>query len=320
GQQRSTHIFQRATQGYMRRLAWRQLVQYARHRPSLYPWLAAHALAAYTPEDRGNHKGAYDVWARAYVFHRVLRGESKRFDFMARTLSFRTKYFTKGQAQAPEGRVESFPELWDAAPGAYVPLLARSKLVEVLEFAVQGVKRHPEALYDASHADVLAMLGAPHDDVVAIASAELERRFDPKLPDWTLVDALLGDARPTVRSLGQRFLATTAALWTMDLDRAMRSSAPPMRAPAPSRPASWSRASTTPTSSSNRPSGPTAISSIPRQSENFPDLSMMQRTVMTTSSGSRSASINLRDRSAVEGWEPSIRRSVPTVSSIKPSR
>ena len=127
GQQRSTHIFQRATQGYVRRLAWRQLVQYARHRPSQYPWLAAHALAAYGPEDRGNHKGAYDVWARAYVFHRVLRGESKRFDFMARTLSFRTKYVTKGQAQVPEGRVESFPELWDAAPGAYVPLLARSK-------------------------------------------------------------------------------------------------------------------------------------------------------------------------------------------------
>jgi len=222
GQQRSTHIFQRATQGYVRRLAWRQLVQYARHRPSQYPWLAAHALAAYAPEDRGNHKGAYDVWARAYVFHRVLRGESTRFDYMARTLSFRTKYVAKGQAQAPEGRVESFPELWDAAPGAYVPLLARSKLVEVLEFAVQGVKRHPEALYDAAHADVLAMLGAPHDDVVAIASAELERRFDPTLPDWTLVDALLGDARPTVRSLGQRFLATTAALWTTDLDRAMR--------------------------------------------------------------------------------------------------
>lgn len=220
GQQRSTHIFQRATQGYVRRLAWRQLVQYARHRPSQYPWLAAHALAAYAPEDRGNHKGAYDAWARAYVFHRVLRGESTRFDFMARTLSFRTKSITKGQP--PEGRVESFPELWDAAPGAYVPLLARSKLVEVLEFAVQGVKRHPEALQDASHADVLAMLGAPHDDVVALASAELERRFDPQLPDWTLVDALLGDARPTVRALGQRFLATTAPLWTMDLDRAMR--------------------------------------------------------------------------------------------------
>ncbi len=222
GQQRSTRIFQRSTQAFMRRFAWRQLVQYARHQPSKYPWLAAHALASYAPEDRGNHKGAYDTWARAYVFHRVLRGESKRFDFMARTLSFRTKYVTKGQAQMPEGRIESFPELWDAAPKAYVPLLARSKLVEVLEFAVQGVKRHPEALADASHSDVLAMLSAPHDDVVAIASAELERRFDPALPDWTLVDALLADGRPTVRSLGQRFLATTAALWTVDLDRAMR--------------------------------------------------------------------------------------------------
>lgn len=222
GVQRSTRIFQRPTQDYMRRFAWRQLVQYARHRPARYPWLAAHALAAYGADDRAPQKGAYDAWARSYVFHRVLRGESRRFEFMARTLSFRTKHAPKGQSQGADGRVESFPELWDAAPKAYVVLLSRSKLVEVLEFAVQGVKRHPEALVDASHAEVLAMLGAPHDDVVALASAELERRFDPALPDWSLVEALLADARPTVRSLGQRFLATTAPLWTADVERVLR--------------------------------------------------------------------------------------------------
>ncbi|MFO0606487.1 MAG: hypothetical protein U0324_25165 [Polyangiales bacterium] len=219
GVQRSTKIFQKPTQDFVRRFAWRQLVQYARHRPAKYPWMAAHALAAYTPEDRQPDKGAYDAWARAFVFHRVLRGESQRFQFMARTLSFRVKAQSKKHGAPPEGRVESYPDLWDAAPGAYLVLLTRSKLVEVIDFAVNGVKRHPEALHAATHAEVLAMLGAPHDDAVALASAELERRFDPALPDWSLVEALLGDGRPTVRALGQRFLASTAPLWTADVER-----------------------------------------------------------------------------------------------------
>jgi hypothetical protein len=222
GVQRSTRIFQRPTQNYIRRFAWRQLVQYARHRPSHYPWMAAHVLAAYTPNDRQTGKGAYDAWSRAYVFHRVLRGASTRFECIAKTLSFRVKPAAQKPKLPPEGRTESYPELWDAVPEAYLLLLSRSKLVEVLEFAVQGVKRHPEVLHAASHDAVLAMLGAPHDDVVALAAAELERRFDPTLPDWSLVDALLADARPPVRTLGQRFLTATASQWTTDIDRVMR--------------------------------------------------------------------------------------------------
>jgi hypothetical protein len=221
GQTRSVRIFHRATQDFMRRLAWRYLVQLARHRPAHYALAAAEAAAAYQPDDAQPHRGAYDAWARAYLFHRVLRGESKRFEYMARTLAFRTVTGKKAPAQLPGARTEAYPELWDANPLAYVTLLARSKVAEALAFAVAGVQRHPTALHAATHAQVLAALGAPHDEAVALASAELERRFDASAPDWSLVDALVADARPAVRALGQRFLTLTADVWTRDIDRAM---------------------------------------------------------------------------------------------------
>ncbi len=221
GQTRSMRIFHRATQDFMRRLAWRHLVQLARHRPSEYPAAAAAALVAYEPDDAQPVKGAYDEWARAYLFHRILRGESRRWEFIARAMAFRVRAAKKGHVPPPEPRTESFQALWDEHPSAYVTLLARSRVAEALAFALRGVKQRPEALHGATHAEVLAMLGAPHDEVVGLASAELERRFDPQHPDWSLVDALVADARPNVRFLGQKFLTLTAELWTRDVDRTM---------------------------------------------------------------------------------------------------
>ncbi len=222
GVQRATRIFHKGTQDFMRRMAWRHLVQLARHRPEAYPHAAAHALAAYQPDDALPLKGAYDEWARSYVFHRVLRGGSKRWEFIARTMAFRVKASKKGHAPQPETNTASYPELWEQSPGAYVTLLAASKVADAVAFAVEGVKRHPEAMHGASHAQVLAMLGAPHAEAVGLASAELERRFDAHNPDWALVDALLADARPEVRTLGQKFLSLAADLWTRDVDRVMR--------------------------------------------------------------------------------------------------
>lgn len=221
GQSRSTRIFNRGTQDFMRRLAWRHLVQLARHRPGRYPFAAAEALAAYQPDDEAQHAGAYDGWARAYLFNRVLRNESKRLEFMGRVLSFRTKAAKKGAIPSPEERVESYPELWDAAPAAYVTVLARSKVALVLAFGLRGVKRNPEVLREATHAEVLAMLGAPHDEVVALATGEIERRFDAAKPDWSLIDALVADARPAVRTLGQKFLTLTVDVWGRDIERTM---------------------------------------------------------------------------------------------------
>ncbi len=221
GQPRSTRIFHRATQDFMRRSAWRHLVQVARHRPEQYPHAAAFAVAAYAPEDEGKHAGAYDGWARAYLFHRVLRNESKRWEYMGRVIAFRTKAQKKGQAPALDERIEAYPELWDAAPAAYITLLSRSKIALALTFALSGVKRHPEVIQKASHAEVLAMLGAPHDEVVSLAASEVERRFDAQHPDWTLIDALVADARPNVRALGQKFLTLTVEVWGRDIERTM---------------------------------------------------------------------------------------------------
>jgi hypothetical protein len=220
GQQKSMPIFRRGTQKFLKKAAWRHLTRLATHRPHLYTFAAAECLAAYKPEDAKPTKGVYDDWARAYVFHRVLRNESPHWFFVARSMMFRAVSKKKAPTTANE-RTESWPELWDQYPAAYLILLAKSTVAEVLMFALHGIKKSPEVLHLATHTQVLAMLHAPHDDVVALASAELERRFDASKPDWSLIDALIADARPVARTLGQRFLALTAPQWTKDIERTM---------------------------------------------------------------------------------------------------
>src|SRR5262249_23648493 len=55
---------------------------------------------------------------------------------------------------------------------------------------------------------------APYEPTAQLGLAELERRFDPRNPDWDVLKQLLADPRPMARELGQRWLKLTATLWT----------------------------------------------------------------------------------------------------------
>jgi hypothetical protein len=217
GVQRSTRIFGRQTQDFLRRLSWRYLHNLAKHRPESYPHAAAEALIHYSPSDA---KGSLD-FTYCYLLIRILWGNGERFGFQARNMRF---YLRLSKYAEPPAKVreEAFPELWDAQPRAYLRVLGAARLPEAHFFAVRAVQGpQRKVLQEASLPEVLALLQAPYEPTVDLGLTELERRFDPRNPDWSVLKQLLADQRPLPRELGQRWLKLTAALWLVEPDRIM---------------------------------------------------------------------------------------------------
>lgn len=214
GSERATPIFSRKTQNFLRRSAWRYLRELARYRPESYAPAAAEVLIHCTPEFV-QQQGA----GRCYLLHRILFGSSKRFRFDDRKMTFRLRSWKL--SKPPAGvREESFPDLWDQQPRAYLRLLSAAHLPQVQVFAFTAVQaRHAALIREASAAEIIGMLQAPHEPTVELALAELDRRFDPRHPNWDLLHKLLLDERPQARTIGQRWLRLTAHLWLQEPDR-----------------------------------------------------------------------------------------------------
>jgi hypothetical protein len=222
GQVRSTFVFGRATRVYLRRRSWRWLRRLAAWQPGLYAPAAAEAVVHYTAEDEAAPHGRFGAYASCYLLHRVLWGRSPRYRLLSGSLRFRLQ---PGAAVTAPGsaREESFPELWDRAPEAYLRLLGGSRLIVVQQFALTAIAaRHRATLAAAPPEQVLALLDAPYEPTVQLALEELRRRFDPAQPDWVLLAALLADARPLVRALGLEWLEPTDGRWARAPDAAAR--------------------------------------------------------------------------------------------------
>jgi hypothetical protein len=218
GVSRSVRIFGKRTQNFIRRLAWRHLRLLAVHRPDQYALAAAEALIAYTPEDSDKPRGLYGQYNRCYLLTRILWSAGDRFRLSDGSLRYRFRN-SAATAIPVDVREEPFPELWDAQPRAYLRLLSAGQLREVHVFAVRAIDRHPRILQSASAAEVVALLRAPFPPTVELGLKEIERRFDPKRPDWMLLEQLLADERPVAHDLGERWLRQTAPLWMPDVER-----------------------------------------------------------------------------------------------------
>ncbi len=212
GKKRDTVIFGRKTQRYVLRSIWRHLSFMARHRPERYPETAAEILIRYRHQDAAKPTDTFGAFSRCYFLHRILWGASPRYRLLDGSLRWRRQF---GVAVEGGAREESHPGLWDAQPRAYLRLLAKARLVEVQEFAVQAVReRHDGLLEEAGLEQLQAMLKAPYPPTVELALAELQRRFDADAPDWTLVLYLAEDERDWVRAVAHDWLRATAPLWT----------------------------------------------------------------------------------------------------------
>lgn len=219
GETRKVRVFGKDTVAYVRRRAWRYLRRLARHRPEAYALAAAWAVAAYLDGD-DVIKGNSPATGRSYLLHRVLFGASLRYQFAGRTMRFSTVKGAKGTgakiAAVAGVREESFPELWDLTPRAYVVLLGHARHTLVQRFALEGILRSPAALHGATHAEVAALLESDDARIVDLGLQELRRRFDPHKPDLELVLELAGSAKDLIRNHGLQWLNETAAVWTKD--------------------------------------------------------------------------------------------------------
>lgn len=218
GKKRVTTIFNRKTVDWVRRSAWRYLRRLAFHRPELYSLTAAEALIHYEPGDAKVPKGFAGAWADCYLLNRILWGRSQRFRFDSRSMRFRFRSVKEMQA-GPKGREEPFPHLWDAHPKAFLRLVSASLLPEVQRFGLAGVRRHPEVLREATGPELVGMLDSDSSDIVDLAVAELERRFELEDPDFELIEALLAHSRDTVWSLACRWLENNINQWLGDVER-----------------------------------------------------------------------------------------------------
>ncbi len=221
GADRNTPIFRSKTQKFVRRSNWRHLRKMAHYQPELYPLVAAEALIPYTEQDTQVPVSRMGRFADCYLLHRILFGESARFELDDRRLRF--LFLTANDTQPPAGvREESYPELWDEYPNAYLRLLSAANLIEVHKWAIEAIERsHPELLQEATPEELLGMLAAPYQETVKVGLEELHRRFHPEAPDWELLDQLLKDNRPFVLEIARKWIEQTVSLWITDIPRCL---------------------------------------------------------------------------------------------------
>jgi hypothetical protein len=219
GKKRDTPIFTRPTQDYTRRMVWRFLKRLAQHRPDRYPHAAAEILIRYSLEDRVEPEGLFGEFSKSYLLHRILWGASARYTLASRATRFRFVSAAAAKQPARPGD-ESFSELWEAEPRAYLRVLGAARLSEAHVFAERAVREaHRAVLSAAGDEEVIPLLGAPYEPTVRLGLEELSRRFDPSRPDWVLLGRLVRDEREIVRELGMKWVAGTAPLWSRDVER-----------------------------------------------------------------------------------------------------
>ncbi|MFK7989506.1 MAG: hypothetical protein AB8I08_26050 [Sandaracinaceae bacterium] len=212
GKPRAMTVFSKKTQGYVRRRGWRYLRRLARWRPDLYARTAAEVLVHYEKADLRWPKGRLGRFAECYLLGRILFGGGDRMEFDTRQM--RVRFRSATSATPPTGvREESFPELWDLRPSAYLRVAAGASLPELKDFAAAGLLRHPRAVDEASTKVLMALLGSQHDTLIELAIGALDRRFDAAKPDLSLLRRLLKHEAPTVQKVGVLLGKRSVAAW-----------------------------------------------------------------------------------------------------------
>ncbi|HEY8429649.1 MAG TPA: hypothetical protein VIL20_14795, partial [Sandaracinaceae bacterium] len=188
----------------------------ARWRPDRYAEIAAEVLVAYGPEDLRPPKGRIGRFGECYLLARVLFGGGDRYEFDTRAMKARYRNAAAAKEPPPDVREEAFPELWDLRPRAYLRVASAGALPEVVEFGARGLARHPEVVAEAGEKTLVGLIASGHPSLVAMAVAELERRFDPAKPRIGLLARLVASEHAPARELGVRLAEASAGAWALD--------------------------------------------------------------------------------------------------------
>ncbi len=221
GVERTTLVFGRRTQRYVRRSAWRYLRNLARYRPHLYTEAAAEAVVPYVVQDGRQPRGLYGQFSDCYLLHRVLLNGSSRFSYDDRRMRFRFRNALSHQTP-DQTREEAFPHLWDRYPKPYLRVLGAASLELAQTFARDGFARHGDLLTTASNDELIRLLEGNNEEVLGLVLNEIESRFDPNAPNWALMDRCVGDERESVLVRARSWIEQSHSAWTADHHRTLR--------------------------------------------------------------------------------------------------
>ncbi len=110
------------------------------------------------------------------------------------------KSFFKVRDTADTGRVEAFPELWDARPEILTDLLLKSRLHMVHEFAVRALTDNQDYCRIIQTDIIAALLQSAYLETNAFSLRLAQERFTPEKPDKDLVLVCLLAAYTPARS------------------------------------------------------------------------------------------------------------------------
>lgn len=224
--------FKPATKEYLRRRIWRTLRTLGRDKSNHYVPMAAAILLEFS-DDNGKEprevvrtawnretrkmevvsRQFYDRFSGFLALNHILYQNSAQH-----ILTKGGKSFCKVSDTADTGRVEAFPELWDARPKILIDLLLKSRLHMVHGFAVRALTDNPEYCRTIRTDIIAALLQSAYIETNAFSLRLAQERFNPEKPDKDLVLSCLLAAYTPARNQAVEWINTIPLLLKQSLE------------------------------------------------------------------------------------------------------
>ena len=171
-----------------------------------------------------SRRGCTDASSACYVLHRIFVGRKQAFHHERTKLAISFSKFVGRRAAGMMREEAAIPS--NGTQRRTRTYVCSRRLCACTKFTHsrcgRSETRHPAVVRDATGRRARGDVAKPpYESTVKLGVAELERRFDPNNPDWTLLDLLLRASHDAARELGERWLRITAPLWTRDVARMM---------------------------------------------------------------------------------------------------
>lgn len=159
----------------------------------------------------------FPAYADALLMNRILYGNSTRLEPLATRWRFREEA-TNPAISAPVVREESYPELWDQMPQAYVTLLMRARVDAIHQFAYQNLRLHPDytTLANRMAIPLIRQLLESALEIPARWAVELIRDRPGANTDPELIRLLIRSTFAEARQLGLQWLEQQWATFRND--------------------------------------------------------------------------------------------------------
>ncbi len=196
--------FSNKTKNYFIRRTINRLKQTGIDRQEAYCKLATGVLINYSESDKQHHypTGSYQYHRPSdrYVYTKQVHPEIAHIPYLFYTLyaagqrlkiSGYGKFYFVERAKEQTTREDSFPMLWNEYPSYAVKLLVKGRMKEVVHFAFSILKGRTDLMDLFSIEDLKQLVLHPFPEVLEFSLDFIQRKYDPKKPDVSLINALI---------------------------------------------------------------------------------------------------------------------------------